>query len=59
MATSSIFNSVHIKDAASCREFLNAVESSEKAVGKRVPLLIKVKELTDPKEVSDLFKAKK
>jgi hypothetical protein len=56
MATSSIFSNIHIKDEASCRSFLDAVESSEKAKSSRVRLPIKVKELKTKEEVSAFFK---
>jgi hypothetical protein len=52
MATSSIFSNIHIKDEASCRSFLDAVESSEKAKPKQVRLPIKVKELKTKEEIA-------
>jgi len=56
MATSSIFSNIHIKDEASCRSFLDAVESSEKDKKKRVRIPVKVKELTTKEEVAAFFK---
>jgi len=58
VATSSIFHNVHISGEASCRAFLDAVESSEKTVPKRVRLPIAVKELKTKEEIEAVFKKK-
>ena len=55
MATSSIFNNIQIKDEASCRSFLDAVESSEKASSKIEPPKVEVKELKTKEEIADFL----
>ena len=55
MATSSIFNNIHIKDEASSRSFLDAVESSEKAGLKIEPPKLIIKELKTKEEISIFF----
>jgi hypothetical protein len=55
MATSSIFNNIRIKDAASCRRLIDAMESSMKATPKKVVSRHKIIEPDDAK-VKELFK---
>ena len=55
MATSSIFNNIQIKDEASCRSFLDAVESSEKASSTIEPPKVEVKELKTKEEIADFL----
>ena len=55
MATSSIFNNIHIEGEASCRSFLDAVESSEKASSKIKPPKVNVKELKTKEEIADFL----
>ena len=56
MATSSIFSNVHIKGEDSCRDFLDAVESSEKTIPERVRIPVEVKELKTKEEIEAVFK---
>ncbi|MDR2162450.1 MAG: hypothetical protein LBO70_00675 [Clostridiales Family XIII bacterium] len=58
MATSSIFSNIHIKGEASCRSFLDAVESSEKTMPDRTRIPIKIKELKTKEDIKDAFKTK-
>jgi hypothetical protein len=58
MATSSIFSSIHIKDEASCRSLLDAMEAAEKAAENRVHRPINIKELKSKEEVKAFFKNK-
>jgi hypothetical protein len=57
MATSSIFNNIRVKDAASCRRLVDAMESSMKAKPKKVVLRHEVVEPDDAK-IKELFKEK-
>jgi hypothetical protein len=58
MATSSIFNNIHIKDEASCRSLFEAIESSKAAKEKDTTIPSSVKVLTTKEEISELFKGK-
>ncbi|MDR0876394.1 MAG: hypothetical protein LBN12_09315 [Clostridiales Family XIII bacterium] len=58
MATSSIFNNIHISGESSCLSFLDAVEASEKAAKDRKRVPVKVKELRTKDEIKAVFKKK-
>jgi hypothetical protein len=55
MATSSIFNSIQIKDEVSCRSLVNAIESSMKAKKLEIVMPEGVKELKGD-DLNDFFK---
>jgi hypothetical protein len=54
MATSSIFRNITIDDDASCRSFLDAVESSMRAKKKELVMPKGVKVITDTEEIKKL-----
>ncbi|MDR1185793.1 MAG: hypothetical protein LBK67_13520 [Coriobacteriales bacterium] len=56
MATSSIFNSIHIADEASCQVFLDAVDSSREAKKKDVRIPSNVKVIVGKEDIDKLFK---
>jgi hypothetical protein len=56
VATSSIFNSIHITDEASCQSLLDAIESSRKAKKKEAVLPKDVKVVDSKNEVASIIK---
>jgi hypothetical protein len=56
MATSSIFNSIHIADEASCQALLDAIDSSRKAKKKEARIPSNVKVVVGKEDIDKLFK---
>ena len=55
MATSSIFENIHISDASEARSLLESLEEAERAAEGRARPLSKFKELKSEAEIEDFF----
>jgi hypothetical protein len=56
MATSSIFNSIHITDEGSCQALLDAIESSRKAKKREPRIPDNVRVVASKEGIDKLFK---